>query len=121
MKVTVRITKSFSSAAKPLLKKYHSLSTDLLILEKQLIASPKIGTSLGKDLYKIRLKISSKGRGKSGGARVISFVETTLIGLVEKVSDEVVIVNLLTIYDKADVENISDKELKELIKNARTK
>ncbi len=121
MKVTVKITKSFSSAAKPLLKKYHSLSKDLLNLEKELIATPRIGTSLGQDVYKIRLKISSKGKGKSGGARIISFVETMLIGVTEKISDEEIMVNLLTIYDKADVENISDKELKELIKSAKVK
>jgi len=80
VKVTVNITKSFSSAAKPLLKKYHSLSKDLLNLEKELTLKPRFGTSLGQDAYKIRLKISSKGKGKSGGARVISFVETIVIG-----------------------------------------
>ena len=121
MKVTVKITKSFSSAAKPLLKKYHSLSKDLFNLEKELIVTPRLGTSLGQDAYKIRLKISSKGKGKSGGARVISFVETTLISITEKISDEEITVNLITIYDKANVDNISDKELKELIKNIKTK
>lgn len=121
MKVTVNITKSFRSAAKPLFKKYHSLSKDLLNLEKELMATPRLGTSLGQDTYKIRLKITSKGKGKSGGARVISFVETIVLGVAEKISDEEVTVNLLTIYDKADVDNISDKELKELIKNARAK
>ncbi len=119
MKVTVKITKSFSSAAKPLLKKYHSLSKDLLNLEKEVIATPRLGVSLGQDIYKIRLKISSKGKGKSGGARVISFVETTLIGVTEKISDEEFIVNLITIYDKGNVDNISDKELKELIKKIK--
>ena len=64
MKVTVNITKSFSSVAKPLLKKYHSLSKDLLNLEKDLIGTPRLGTSLGHDAYKIRLKISSKGKAK---------------------------------------------------------
>lgn len=121
MKVTVRITKSFSSAAKPLLKKYRSLSKDLLHLEKELIVTPRLGTSLGHDIYKIRLKISSKGKGKSGGARVISFIEATLIGEAETISDEEIIVNLITIYDKAVVDNITDKELKELIKNLNKK
>lgn len=73
------------------------------------------------DTYKIRLKISSKGKGKSGGGRVITFVETFLIGVTENISDEEVIVNLLTVYDKGDVDNITDKELKELIKNVRAK
>ncbi len=108
MKVTVNIANSFSSAAKPLLKKYHSLSKDFLNLENKLIATPRLGTSLGKEVYKIRLRISSKGKD-NGGARVISFVETIVIGVTEKISDEEVIVNLLTIYDKADVDNISDK------------
>jgi hypothetical protein len=75
---------------------------------------------LGKDTYKIRLKITSKGKGKSGGARVISLIETTLVGFAEIVSDEEIIVNLLTIYDKSDVETISDKELKELIQHFKT-
>lgn len=70
MSVTVRITKSFKAAAKPLLKKYPSLSGDLLKLEKELLENPKQGTALGCNIYKIRLKISSKGKGKSGGARV---------------------------------------------------
>ena len=61
------------------------------------------------------MKISSKGRGKSGGARVISLVETTLIGEVN-VTNENVTVNLITIYDKADIATITDKELRELIK-----
>ena len=75
---------------------------------------------MGKDTYKIRLKITSKGKGKSGGARVISLIETTLVGFAEIVSDEEIIVNLLTIYDKSDVETISDKELKELIQHFKT-
>lgn len=61
------------------------------------------------------MKISSKGKGKIGGARVISLVETTLIGNVE-IKNEEVIVNLITIYDKADTATINDKELKELIR-----
>ena len=100
MKVTVRITKNFNTAAKPLLKKYHSLAKDLSKLEKDLANTPRLGTPLGKDIYKIRLKITSKGKGKSGGARVISLVETTLIGFTEMISEEEITVNLLSIYDK---------------------
>jgi mRNA-degrading endonuclease RelE of RelBE toxin-antitoxin system len=120
VKVTVNITKSFKTAAKPLLKKYQSLSKDLLNLEKALINTPRLGTPLGKEAYKIRLKVTSKGKGKSGGTRVISLVETTLIGFAEKISDEEIIVNLLTIFDKGDVDNISDKELKDLIQNFKS-
>ena len=67
-----------------------------------------MGTALGNDCYKIRMAITAKGKGKSGGARVITFVqviETTIF--------------LLSIYDKADAANISDKILKERIKGLK--
>lgn len=115
MSATVRITKSFKAAVKPLLTKHPSLKNDLLKLEEALAEDPKQGTSLGHNVYKIRLKISSKGKGKSGGARVISLIEAVLIGEVD-VKEEGLTVNLLTIYDKADTATITDKELKDLIK-----
>ena len=119
MKIIVRITENFKSEVKPLLKKYKSLASDLLKLEKELIRNPKIGTPLGGNVYKIRLKISSKNRGKSGGARVISMVDTMLVGIVDSSTEDEVFVHLLSIYDKSDVANISDKELKDLIKTFR--
>ena len=117
MKVTVRITANFKSEAKPLLKKYRSLTADLLKLENELLENPRLGTPLGQDTYKIRLKISSKNKGKSGGGRVISLVDSTLIGFTEQTSSEEITVNLLSIYDKSNVANITDKELKDLIKS----
>ncbi len=119
MKVTVRITKTFNAAVKPLIKKHHSLTKDLSKLESDLIQTPRLGTPLGKDTYKIRLKITSKGKGKSGGARIISVVETVLIGFTKMISDEEIVVNLITIYDKSEIDNISDKELKDLIKASK--
>ena len=119
MKVIIRITNSFKKEAKPLLKKYSSLSKDLEKLQHQLYVDPYTGAALGKNLYKIRLKISSKSKGKSGGARVISFVETSVIGIVEQISGDDVTVNLLSIYDKSEVGSLTDKELKELIKNLK--
>jgi len=69
-------------------------------------ANPKQGTALGHECYKIRLSISSKGKGKSGGARVITYVL-----FAEKT------VYLLAIYDKSEQDSISAKELRELLKN----
>lgn len=115
MNVVVRVSRSFKVAAKPLLKKFPSLSKDLLKLEAELIKNPVLGTPLGHNVYKIRLKISSKGKGKSGGARVISLVESNLIAEVDLVEGQTV-VNLLMIYDKSSTATITDKELKELIK-----
>lgn len=62
---------------------------------------------LGKDYYKIRMAITSKGKCKSAGSRVITCV---------KVVDQNVY--LITIYDKSEKESVSDKELNELLKLA---
>nr|WP_255353670.1 type II toxin-antitoxin system RelE/ParE family toxin [Pedobacter sp. R20-19] len=60
---------------------------------------------MGKNCFKIRIAITSKGKGKSGGARVITnFIITEST------------VYLLSIYDKSEQDNISDKELLELLK-----
>ncbi|MFP4288670.1 MAG: type II toxin-antitoxin system RelE/ParE family toxin [Bacteroidales bacterium] len=66
---------------------------------------PTQGTALGNDCYKIRIAIKSKGKGKSGGARAITHV----IAVREHVY-------LLTVFDKSEKDNISDKELQELLK-----
>jgi len=95
----------FRKEAKKLIKKYPSLKNELAELGSQLSNDPTAGTALGNNCYKIRLAIASKGKGKSGGARVITHFY---------VSDETVF--LLSIYDKSDKENISDKELLELLK-----
>ncbi len=100
------ITPAFERYIKPLLKKYVSLKTDLAGLFDSLEKEPLQGIPLGNNCYKIRLAIRSKGKGKSGGTRVITFVKITAGK-----------VFLLVIYDKSEMENISDKELNELLKS----
>ena len=119
MKISVKLTTNFEKELKPLIKKYKSIFEDLDKLEKELIKNPRLGTPLGKSAYKIRLKIASKGQGKSGGARVISFLDSSIIGLVDQVDETSATVFLLSIYDKSDVASISDKELRDLIKSLR--
>lgn len=97
----------FEKELKKLAKKYPSIKNDYKTLVDSLIENPKQGDALGKDCYKIRMAITSKGRGKSGGSRVISCV---------KIVAESVF--LLSIYDKSAKENISDKKLDELLKMA---
>lgn len=120
--VNIRVVTSenFRKEAKPLLKKFPSMRNDLLQLEISLQQTPRMGTSLGNDAYKIRLKITSKGKGKSGGARVITLVETVLIGLLAHTEEET-IVNLLSIYDKSELATITDSELKSLIRDFQGK
>lgn len=86
---------------KALSKKYPSLKQDFAALLKELEQHPQMGTPLGQDCYKIRLAIKSKGRGKSGGARVITCVK------IEKEK-----LYFLTLYDKSEQSTISDADLK---------
>ncbi len=105
MNYDVITSANFVRELKSLAKKHASLKNDVSILGEKLAVNPNKGTPIGKDCYKIRLAISSKGKGKSGGARII----TAVFSIQEKVV-------LLSIYDKADKENISEKELKNLLR-----
>jgi len=74
MSFEVLATEPFTRKLKRLVKKHRSLKADLAELIEALSANPEQGTSLGNNCFKIRLSISSKGKGKSGGARVITYV-----------------------------------------------
>ena len=84
--------------------KISAQKTEILKLIQTLKSEPELGTPIGKSCFKIRLAIKSKGKGKSGGARVVTYVY---------IEDEQVF--LLSIYDKSEKENITDKELEELL------
>lgn len=105
MPFKIEATPQFLTESKKLAKKYLSLKNDIAALAAELAANPILGTSLGNNIYKIRMSITSKGKGKSGGARIITCVKI-IAG----------IVFLVSIYDKSQHENISDKEIKERIK-----
>lgn len=93
----------FDKQVKRLSKKYPSLKNDLALLLKSLSEQPEQGKFLGNNFFKIRLAISSKGKGKSGGARIITFVKivhTTVL--------------LVSIYDKSEKSAITDKELNQI-------
>lgn len=104
MNYEVELTDHFKKEAKRLLKKYHSLKAELSSLFETLETNPAIGIQLTNDVYKIRLAIASKGKGKSGGARIITYVKT----------DNSTIL-ILSIYNKGDKESISEKEIQELL------
>ena len=105
MKYSVLAIPKFQKDLKKLSKKYPSLKKEYLKLVNDLSLNPEIGKYIGNNCYKIRLSISSKGKGKSGGARVITYI---------RYYNETVY--LLTIFDKAETENISDKEIKDILK-----
>jgi len=94
----------FWSGFKRLSKKYYSIRDDLTDLIKSLQQNPLQGESLGRDCYKVRMKISAKKKGKSGGSRVITCV---------KIMDQEI--TLISIYDKSEQDNISDSFLMQLL------
>ena len=104
MQYEVKTISVFERQFKRLAKKYHSLKTDMKSLVSDLEKEPSIGTPLGKNCFKVRLSITSKNKGKSGGARVITHF------IVNESN-----VYLLSIYDKSDKSSITDKELVELL------
>jgi hypothetical protein len=104
MSYNISAIPSFKKEFKKLAKKYPSLKADLQKLSEELIENPTLGIDLGGNFYKVRMAITSKGRGKAGGARIITHVkiiETTIF--------------LTSIYDKSDKDSISDKELNQLL------
>jgi len=109
MGVKIIAKQDFKQSIKPLLKKYKSLSNDYNALLAELKENPYLGVSLGHGMRKVRMQISSKGKGKSGGARVITMVVNVL-----ESNDNDINISLLYIYDKNEMENVSDAFLKYL-------
>ena len=107
MSFNIFTSDNFEKELKRLSKKYPSLKTDFSEFILSLKENPKQGISLGKDCFKVRMAIASKGKGKSGGSRVITCVKF-VAG----------VVFLLSIYDKSDKDSISDNELDLLLKLA---
>ncbi len=101
-------TPRFLRQVKKLKKKYKSLVSELIEFEESLSENPIQGTDLGNNTYKVRLAIESKNSGKSGGARVITYVVT-----------EQKEVYLVSIYDKSEISTLKDSDIKKLIKEVR--
>ena len=106
MSYRIELTENFKKEAKRLIKKYASLRTEILELGKELAENPTTGIPLGNDVYKIRLGVASKNKGKAGGARFITFV---------KIIDETVY--LLSIYSKGEIDSLTDNEIIDLIRD----
>ena len=104
MKYNILTIPPFDRQLKRLVKKFPSLKAEYFVLIEELEKNPEKGIPMSNNCFKIRLAIASKGRGKSGGARVIThfYVENETVFL-------------LAIYDKSEQDDISDKELRELL------
>ena len=94
----------FKREFKRLSKKYHSLEADMKSLVKELAVKPDLGTPLGGNVFKIRWLVKSKGKGKSGGVRIITYY----------VSEDGKLY-LLSIYDKSEQASITSKQIRLLV------
>ncbi|MBK9490186.1 MAG: hypothetical protein IPO07_16490 [Haliscomenobacter sp.] len=112
MNVEIVISDNFRREAKKYLKKFRSLKEELAAFQESLLINPKQGVRITESVFKVRLSSKSKGKGKSGGFRIITYV-------VEVIEDEnnhlQTVVTLLSIYDKSEISTLSDSEIKALI------
>jgi hypothetical protein len=104
VKYKVSIAPIFKKQQSRLAKKYPSLDSDVIAFIEEIKENPNQGSSLGSGLYKVRMQIASKSKGKSGGARII-----TCVKIVEKQ------VILAAIYDKSEQDTMTAKELIKLL------
>lgn len=109
VKNKVFLTPHFHKKAKRLLKKYKTLSKSLAALEEDLLANPQIGNSYGANIYKIRVADTSKGTGKSGGFRVITYLV--------KESEDGTDIYLITIFDKSEEASIKKEEVLKIVRS----
>lgn len=93
-------------SAKPLAKRYKSFNKDYKNFIDELEKNPYQGTDLGNGLRKIRMAITSKGKGKSGGCRIITF------DAIERNGN----LYLMYVYDKSDFDNVINSVMIELVK-----
>ncbi|MCH8317991.1 MAG: type II toxin-antitoxin system RelE/ParE family toxin [Bacteroidetes bacterium] len=109
MKNNVYTTPLFDKKFKKFKRKFPSLENEIDELIKELKQNPKQGIDLGANIYKIKLASKSKGKGKSGGFRIITY----LIAEKKKETE----IYLITIYDKSEDSNIRKQIIIKLIKS----
>lgn len=101
-------TPEFAKEFKILAKRHRSLKKNIKEFSESLAEDPFQGDELCPGIRKIRMAITSKGRGKSGGARVITYtvVATECNGRVY----------LMSIYDKSDFSTVDTSVIREMVK-----
>jgi mRNA-degrading endonuclease RelE of RelBE toxin-antitoxin system len=109
MNFEIQTTSYFDTGAKRLAKRHRSFIDDLLAFRDSLLDDPYQGVELSPGVRKVRLSVSSKGRGKSGGVRVITFTYV--------VDEEKGVVILLLLYDKSDADNIKPNIIRQILKD----
>ena len=106
---TVSVSDDFAKEAKRLAKKYPSFKQDYKDFLESIKNNPLQGDEITKNIRKIRMAIKAKGKGKSGGARVITFNVLT-----DMENGQVV---FLLLYDKEDASTVKVNVVKQLVQD----
>ena len=107
--ITISVSDDFAKEAKRLAKKYPSFKQDYKDFLVSIKNNPLQGDEITKNIRKIRMAIKAKGKGKSGGARVITFNILTDIE-----NGQVV---FLLLYDKEDASTVKVNVVKQLVRD----
>ena len=104
------VAPEFEKSLKRLSKKYPSLKADYLAFLSELEKNPMMGDEIFPNCRKTRIAIKSKGKGKSGGGRIIFYFEI--------VEDKII---LLFIYDKSEMENVQTAFIEQILQTTLLK
>lgn len=107
MNFELHITPGFLKSLKSLSKRHKSLKQDFALFAESLKANPFQGVEISPSIRKIRMAITSKGKGKAGGARIITY---TIIA-----SEEDGEIYLIDIYDKSDYSTVDVSVIKSIV------
>ena len=103
----------FDKSLKRLSRKFPSLKVEYADFIEKTERENVQGLSLGNGFYKARLSVQSKGKGKSGGLRIISYKE-----VIYKLDETEII--LVAIYDKSDLSSVDRRYLELLVTKYKT-
>ena len=104
MKLQVVEQELYRKAHKKLSKQYRHLQNDIDNFLDSIDSKEDLGIELKSNVFKVRIKNSDKNKGKSAGYRLISYLAI--------IDNEL---HFLYIYDKSKLENLTEKEIDNLI------
>ena len=107
--ITISVSDDFAKEAKRLAKKYPSFKQDYKDFLVSIKNNPLQGDEITKNIRKIRMAIKAKGKGKSGGARVITF------NILTDIENGHVV--FLLLYDKEDASTVKVNVVKQLVRD----
>jgi mRNA-degrading endonuclease RelE of RelBE toxin-antitoxin system len=104
MKLQIVEKTLYKKSYKKLSKQYKNIQSDIDNFINSIHSKDDLGIELRSNIFKVRIKNSDKNKGKSAGYRLISY-----LAIVENE------LQLLYIYDKSKIENLTENEIDKLI------